>query len=76
MIWSNGLVVRALDSQSMVPDSKRLGTRSEYQELQGNLVVKSKLSPCYDPAALTQLTFTCSKLTIKTLEKGVKYGQS
>ena len=26
--------------------------------------------------SLTQLTFTCSKLTIKTLEQGGKYGQS
>ena len=26
--------------------------------------------------AKTQLTFTCSKSTIETLEKGAKYGQS
>ena len=26
--------------------------------------------------AFSQLTFTCSKLTIETLEKGVKYVQS
>ena len=25
---------------------------------------------------MSQLAFTCSKLTIETLEKGVKYGQS
>ena len=29
-----------------------------------------------NPVTLTQLTFTCSKSTIETLEKGVKYGQS
>ena len=30
----------------------------------------------YFTEVTTQLTFTCSKLTIKTLEKGVKYVQS
>ena len=28
------------------------------------------------PPLTTQPTFTCSKLTIETLEKGVEYGQS
>ena len=31
---------------------------------------------CYEGLLLSELTFTCSKLTLETLEKGVKYVQS
>ena len=39
-------------------------------------VLKAIVVIFMDPRSFTQITFTCSKLTIETLEKGVKYVQT
>ena len=39
------------------------------------LEIKSKIIKGWNPLTITQSAFTCSKLTIETLEQGVKHGQ-
>ena len=61
VLWGNGLLFRAVDSQSSIPDSKLHGSMvdlsfqvisNKYKEL-GDSVVKSKLSPFSGSAVLT-----------------------
>ena len=49
---------------------------STYEKFQKEVSARRGIMSVYTKVPSSQLTFTCSKSTIKTIEKGVKYVQS